>query len=533
MSTRRLLSTRWGAPGLTWVLLVGLSVVNVAAIWEILSARRDARALARRDLTLRVNAQGQGLQARLANLRSDLAFLGESPAVEVLAERLASNDPVARRWGRLDAEGALLLFLQAHAAVERLVLEVGEAAEGAIVVGRQGGVPTVLGPATAAEAAAPGLLSASWSVGGNGEARLESRIDVRSLLPAADQAGLEELAFHVARPPEPAADGRLTAATAVRDDRWIPPLAGWVSGTQGSSEVERSVAALAGRYRRTVLWNLCVVLAVSAVVFVALRQTRSRVAAEARAEQERRVRELERGLLHSERLASVGRFAAGVAHEVNNPLEGMGNFLGLLEGDLAAGRLDRARQHARRIRDGLERAATILHRVLAFSDPARAPRERLDLADPVSEAVAFLVPRFPAVEVTVDPGPEALAVEANRVTLGQLFLNLLLNACELQEGGGRVEVALERVGQEAVVRVADEGPGLSEEVSDHLFEPFFSTRGSTGLGLAVCHGIAREHGGSLAAGNRADARGAVFELRLPLAPGRQGRVAPSVEGSSA
>jgi len=533
MSTRRLLSTRWGAPGLTWVLLVGLSVVNVAAIWEILSARRDARALARRDLTLRVNAQGQGLQARLANLRSDLAFLGESPALEVLAERLGSEDPVARRWGRLDAEGALLLFLQAHAAVERLVLEVGEAAEGAIVVGRQGGVPTVLGPAAATEAAAPGLLSASWHVGGPGGARLESRIDVRALLPAADQVGLEELAFHAARPPEPSADGRLMAAAAVRDDRWTPPLAGWVSGTQGSSEVERSVAALAGRYRRTVLWNLCVVLAVSAVVFVALRQTRSRVAAEARAEQERRVRELERGLLHSERLASVGRFAAGVAHEVNNPLEGMGNFLGLLESDLAAGRVERARQHARRIRDGLERAATILHRVLAFSDPARAPRERLDLAGPVSEAVAFLAPRFPAVEVAVDPGPEQLAVEANRVTLGQLFLNLLLNACELQEGGGRIEVALERVGQEAVVRVADEGPGLSEEVSDHLFEPFFSTRGSTGLGLAVCHGIAREHGGSLAASNRADARGAVFEVRLPLAPGRAGRVAPSVEGSRA
>lgn len=530
MSTPRLLTTRWGAPGLTWVLLVGLSIVNVAAIWEIFSARSDARALARRDLTLRVNAQGQGLLARLANLRSDLAFLGESPALEVLADRLGSDDPVARRWGRLDAEGALLLFLQAHSAVERLVLEAG-AGEGAIVVGRRAGAPAVLEPAAASEPPEPGQLSADWKVGAGG--RLESRIDVRELLPPADQVGLEALSFHPALPPQPAGDGRLTAAAAVRDERWTPPLAGWVSGTQGSSELERSVGTLAGRYRQTVLWNLCVVLAVSAVVFVALRQTRSRVAAEARAEQERRVRELERGLLHSERLASVGRFAAGVAHEVNNPLEGMGNFLGLLEGDLAAGRVERARDHARKIRDGLERAATILHRVLAFSDPARAPRERVGLAAPVAEAVAFLSPRFPAVEVSVDPGPEELIVEANRVTLGQLFLNLLLNACELQEGGGRVEVTLERAGGEAVARVADEGPGLPEDAMDHLFEPFFSTRGSTGLGLAVCHGIVREHGGSLVARNRSEGTGAVFEVRLPLVTGGGAALARPAEGSQA
>lgn len=533
MSTRRILSLRWGAPGLTWVLLVGLSIVNVVAIWEIFAARRDARALARRDLTLRVNAQGQGLLARLANLRSDLAFLGESPALEVLAERLGSDDPVARRWGRLDAEGALLLFLQAHEAVERLVLEVEAGAGDTIVVGRRGGVPSVLDPSSAEEPAASGRLSAGWTVGNEGAARLESRIEVRALLPPAAQVGLEELAFHPGPPPEPETSGRLTAAAAVRDERWTPPLVGWVSGTQGSSEVERSVGALAGRYRQTVLWNLCVVLAVSAVVFVALRQTRSRVAAEARAEQERRVRELERGLLHSERLASVGRFAAGVAHEVNNPLEGMGNFLGLLESDLAAGRVERARERAERIREGLERAATILHRVLAFSDPARAPRERLALAVPVSEAVAFLAPRFPEVEVTVDAGPEELIVEANRVTLGQLFLNLLLNACEIQEGGGRVDVRLCRDGHEGLVSVADTGPGLSDDVAGHLFEPFFSTRGSTGLGLAVCHGIVREHGGSLSARNRTDGQGAVFEVRLPLVQGGGAVASSSVGGSRA
>jgi signal transduction histidine kinase len=169
--------------------------------------------------------------------------------------------------------------------------------------------------------------------------------------------------------------------------------------------------------------------------------------------------------------------------------------------------------------------------VLAFSDPARQPHERLSLTGPVGEAVAFLEPRFPAVEVVVDPGPEDLLVNANRVTLGQLFLNLLLNACELQEGGGRVAVGLVRDGEEAVVRFVDDGPGLSDEAADHLFEPFFSTRGSTGLGLAVCHGIVREHGGSLTARNRPDGSGAAFEVRLPLALRNENRVSPVVEGS--
>ena len=104
------------------------------------------------------------------------------------------------------------------------------------------------------------------------------------------------------------------------------------------------------------------------------------------------------------------------------------------------------------------------------------------------------------------------------MTLGQLFLNLLLNACQAQAEGGEVEVAVGREGEWARVAVADRGPGLPAEAQERLFEPFFSTRDSTGLGLAVCHRIAGDHGGEIGGENRPDG-GAVFTVRLPLAAG--------------
>jgi signal transduction histidine kinase len=86
----------------------------------------------------------------------------------------------------------------------------------------------------------------------------------------------------------------------------------------------------------------------------------------------------------------------------------------------------------------------------------------------------------------------------------------------MQPDGGEVEVIVSRAGDEALIEVADRGPGLDAEVAPRLFEPFVSGRGSTGLGLAVCHGIVREHGGSISAENRPGG-GALFSVRLPVA----------------
>ncbi|HEX5760082.1 MAG TPA: ATP-binding protein, partial [Thermoanaerobaculia bacterium] len=316
------------------------------------------------------------------------------------------------------------------------------------------------------------------------------------------------------------ADGELAARVAVRDARWTPPIAWTLVRREPGSELVQSVETLAGRYRTTVLLNLAVMTLTLALGLLAFRQVRRAARLEVENEQQARVRELERQLMHSERLASVGRLAAGMAHEINNPLAGMANYLSLLDDDLRDGRTAEAPALVARVREGLARAAAIVRQVLAFSDPGKAPKTPLDLRPVLAETVEFVRgnPAFRGlpVRLTGEAGP--LPVLGNRITLGQLFLNLILNACQSQPEGGEVEVGARRAGGAVTVTVADRGPGLAPEVLAHLFEPFTSTRGSSGLGLAVCHGIVADHGGAIRGANRPDG-GALFEVRLPLAAG--------------
>ena len=254
---------------------------------------------------------------------------------------------------------------------------------------------------------------------------------------------------------------------------------------------------------------------------VAFRHVRRAARAEAESRHQARVRELERQVRHSERLASLGRLSAGIAHEINNPLEGMRNYLALLEEDLESGETEQAAGLVPRVREGLERIAGIVRQVLRFGDPGRAPSRPVDL-DGLARDTLDLVRadrRFEAVALRSDLalGGEH-PVEGNPTTLGQLVLNLVLNACQAQPEGGEVAVSTGRRDGLAVLAVADRGPGFTREALEHLFEPFFSTRGSTGLGLAVSHGIAAEHGGTIRGENRPGG-GARVVVELPLAKG--------------
>src|ERR1700752_756555 len=102
--------------------------------------------------------------------------------------------------------------------------------------------------------------------------------------------------------------------------------------------------------------------------------------------------------------------------------------------------------------------------------------------------------------------------------LGQVFLNLLVNACEAQPRGGEVGVRTTRDGEEAVAEVADRGPGVRSSDRSRVFEPFYSTKQSTGLGLSICHAIVRRHAGVLTLEEN-QGGGATFKVRLPVAAG--------------
>jgi two-component system sensor histidine kinase QseC len=192
-------------------------------------------------------------------------------------------------------------------------------------------------------------------------------------------------------------------------------------------------------------------------------------------------------------------------------------------------------EFARQVRTGLERVAGIVRRVLSFASPAGRPQTSLELAEVLSETLDFVRqnPAFRTIDFRLSLPQERLPVYGEKTALGQLFLNLVLNACQIQDGRGEVRIEAEARAGAAVVSVLDRGPGIAPEARAQMFEPFFSTRGSSGLGLMVCYQIAVQHGGTIAADNRPDG-GACLRVELPLEPaGAAAHAAPVLPGVEA
>ncbi|HQR30971.1 MAG TPA: ATP-binding protein [Anaeromyxobacteraceae bacterium] len=215
-------------------------------------------------------------------------------------------------------------------------------------------------------------------------------------------------------------------------------------------------------------------------------------------------------LVRSEKLAGIGRLAAGVAHEINNPLAVILGYVRLMrkkaEGPLA--------EELRIVEEEAVRARDIVEGLLDLSRPLPDPSPRVDLrelCDEVAERVAGALPGEGAV-IAVEGHGEAPGVPSK---LRQVLVNLVRNATEAAGPGGRVTVRVSAGGATARVEVEDDGPGIGEGAAARLFEPFFTTKArGTGLGLAVSRAIARAHGGDVTGEARLP-RGARFTLHLP------------------
>lgn len=503
------------------LLLAALIAVNAVAVWGIVSARRDARRAATRDLELRTAALARSIEAALASLRADFVFLSRSPPLDRLLATSQAGDPMVRRWSRLDAESTLLLFLEAHPGVERIALR-DPAGTTQVLAGRSENVPVLLAPD---DSPAPATwVDGRWPVGGVAQvdraaSELEAWFVPSSLLPALpDSDARLETAPEAASAKAPRS-GWLRASAEVNDAQWRPPIRWRLVTEEETGALFRSVEALAGHFGTTVALNVAVMTLSFVLGATAMRSLRQVARLEAERRHQEEVRELERQLAHSQRLASVGRLAAGLAHEINNPLEGISNYLSLLREELAAGQTEEGQRLVERVEEGVARAAGVIRQVLSFSEPGRSAKETFDLREVLKTTVSFVHsdPRRRRDDIHLELPPLPLPVHGNRVTLGQLFLNLLLNACQAQPAAGPVEVLAEERDTEVIARVRDRGPGLDPQVRAHLFEPFTSTRGSTGLGLAVSRAIALDHDGRIEAAERAGG-GAEFTVTLPAAP---------------
>jgi signal transduction histidine kinase len=512
--------------------LLTVAGINAAGLWGIAAARRDVAGEASRLFRADTRSRARALDGVLAGIRSDLAFLGGLPPVTVL---LAADerDP-GRRGLRASAEAALLVGLRTHPEATRLMVR-SQDGKPLLMVGRRGGVPILWvasnptgaeGPAVSPDLPRPTAVVPVGDPGaGKGAPTLEAEISAAALLAreagrATDRScflrdGSGRALAGTAAVPGP---DRLQAEATVAAEGWTSP-APWRLHCEQPQEVAMAlVEPVAARYRATLALNLgAMALAVLLGLFT-VREIGQRERLEARARAEARVRDLERQLFHSERLTTVGRLAAGIAHEINNPLEGIANYLTLAREALDRGDTEAARRRLEGVGQGLERAAMVVRQVLSHADPAESPKAPLDLNRVLAETTEFVRsrPEFARVRFELALAESSLVVVGSPIMLGQVALNLVVNACEAQPAGGEVRVSSRRDDGRAVAEIADRGPGIAEADRARIFEPFFSTKNSTGLGLSICHSIVGQHGGALEALPREDG-GTVFRLILPAA----------------
>jgi signal transduction histidine kinase len=228
---------------------------------------------------------------------------------------------------------------------------------------------------------------------------------------------------------------------------------------------------------------------------------------------------------HSEKLAAIGRLAAGVAHEVRNPLAVIRSSAALVIEDLSEG-TDTSRA-ARFIVEEVDRLNAVVTALLDYARPLAPRREALALADLLA-AVEPLIrdalrPKHARLEASSELWRDAPALRGDPDLLAKLVYGLALNAADAIGEGGRIELHLQRREGRSELLVRDDGPGIAPEHAGRLFEPFFTTKvGGTGLGLATAARIAEAHGGALllvpGGGLGPDGRGACFCVRLPEAP---------------
>ncbi len=227
-------------------------------------------------------------------------------------------------------------------------------------------------------------------------------------------------------------------------------------------------------------------------------------------------RQLQSQLLQSAKLAAVGKLAAGVAHEINNPLTGILAFAeDLLEE--AAEDDERRDDYKVIIRESL-RCRGIVRDLLDFARQEEPDFRTVDLNRVVHRTIAMVerLPRFRDVQLNQELAAETLAVLADPRQLQQVFLNLIINANDAMKGRGEIILTSGKLedAESCFVSVQDTGPGISAEAAEKIFEPFFSTKSTSGLGLAVSLGIIQRHGGTIKVGESSGG-GADFRVVFP------------------
>jgi len=227
-------------------------------------------------------------------------------------------------------------------------------------------------------------------------------------------------------------------------------------------------------------------------------------------------------LAQSEKLASLGQFVAGIAHEMNNPLQGVMGHLELLIEMTEAARP--VKKELKTIFQEAERAAKIVRNLLVFTGSHRIARQKTQVERVLTRALTSRKAHLTKAGIRIirRQGQKLPPILCDPAHLQQAFLNILINAEHAVAEGGverRIEIttSARKPAKQVVITIRDYGTGIAADVLPKIFDPFFTTKDvgqGTGLGLAITYGIVSEHGGTITARN-ADGGGAVFQIELP------------------
>ena len=234
----------------------------------------------------------------------------------------------------------------------------------------------------------------------------------------------------------------------------------------------------------------------------------------------REIHAIENQLMQSEKLASLGKLAAGVAHEINNPMTGILTNASLLLEDLPAD--DPRREDLETIVNETIRCRRIVKGLLDFARQSKPEKKKTSVNEIMRNSLSLLRNQasFRNIEIIEAPDPYLPDIPADPNQLQQVFVNILVNASEAMPGGGQIRVSsrrADRAGEQIEVAISDNGPGISPDAMSRLFDPFFTTKHTgTGLGLAVSYGIVQSHGGTIEVQSE-PGHGATFVVRLPTA----------------
>jgi len=230
----------------------------------------------------------------------------------------------------------------------------------------------------------------------------------------------------------------------------------------------------------------------------------------------------------SDKLAALGQFVAGIAHEMNNPLQGVLGHLELLIEMTDAARP--VRRELKQIYQEADRAAKIVKNLLVFAGSRRTARKRVHVDRILTRALASRRTHLRRADIRVirRQGERLPTVFCDPLHLQQAFLNILINAEHAVAGRGtrliEISTSTRRAQKRVTITIRDSGPGISPEILPRIFDPFFTTKEvgqGTGLGLAITYGIVQDLGGTITADNGRDG-GAVFHIELPSARAADG-----------